>query len=399
MDISPPGPSLRYMVPCTPPKTDSIHDDMDMSPPSPLTPTSDGIPSHPSPPRRRSSRVPVPTSRVLTNDGLNPARPQHSTPLDINNPPERSSNGDKSSTKKLLDYQDADVVICSSDACEFHVPKVFLTKSSLKLDSLIHTASCPSETTKPVDTETPIPVVHLPEGSTVIYSLLSFMLPISPVLPPTLEETMELLSVAQRYDLAHVLVHIRGSVALKDPPLVNKNNALHVYSLARTYCLHREMVQAARITLKFTLTFENLQDKLDLVPSDHLHELWRYHQRVKASLMGTTGEFRDSGACAVFGGCALGSYQIPRWINDYILSMAATPSLFDFTEFQRVLAQHTSIASNGTGDQGCSFCAHLPGWSIDEFWGALTAFVHKHMEMVSITHIDYVVSQIQTFAG
>jgi hypothetical protein len=362
-----------------------IHDDVDMSPPSPLSSlaSSDGLPAHPSPPRRRSARVPVPTSRILTNDGLN--RPRHSL----------------SSTIKCLDHQDADVILRTCDLREFHIQRVFIMQSSSKLSSLIQAASCLSEATKPlaVDTETPLPIVHLPEGSTIISSLLSFTLPIPPVLPPTLEETMELLSVAQKYDMTHVLVHIRGSVALKDPPLINKTNALHVYSLARTYCLHQEMVQAAHITLRFTLTIENLQDKHDLMPPGHLYKLWRYHQRVKASLMGTIDEFRDSGVCAAFGGCVLGPYQIPIWINDYIVLMAATPSLFDFTEFQRALAWHTSVGSNGIADQGCSFCAHLPGWIIEEFWGALTAFVHKCMEMVSMTHMNYVATDLKTFTG
>jgi hypothetical protein len=265
---------------------------MDMSPPSPLSPLSDGLPAHPSPPRQCSSRVPIPTSRILTNDGLN--CPWHSL----------------SFTTRLLDYQDADVVLQSCDLHDFCVQKVFLSKSSSKFDSLIKAASCLSEATNPLaGDETPLPVVHLPEGSKIISYLLSFILPIPPVLPPTLEEILELLSVVQKYDLLHVLVHIQCSIALKEPPLINKTNSLHVYSLARTYCLNQEMVQAAHITLRSTLTIESIQDNLDLMPAaDHLHELWRYHQRVKASLMGTVGEFRLLGACAAFGGCVLGPY-------------------------------------------------------------------------------------------
>jgi len=160
------------------------------------------------------------------------------------------SNRDTSSTENHADYPDADIVLRSSDSQDFQVQKLFILKSSPILNKLIQATSDLSDNTIPVHAETLLLVVQLSEDGTILSSLLTFLLPMLPILPPTLEETIELLSVAQKYEMSHVLVHICGSVTLKDPPLINKSNALYIYSLAQKYGLRQEMVRAARVTLK-----------------------------------------------------------------------------------------------------------------------------------------------------
>jgi hypothetical protein len=310
-------------------------------------------------------------------------------------PTEKSSSmplRDKSSTKVVINYPDADIILRSSDSSDFRLQKLFITKSSSPLNGRIQAASRLSD----ANPGKSLPVVHLSETSRILHSLLTFVLPLSPTLPSTLEETMELLSVAQKYEMSHVLVHIRGSVALKDPPFINKTNAPRVYSLAQKYGLYREMVQAARITLKSTLTIENLQDRLslDLMSGDHLHELWKYHQRVQANLVKNVTEFIGSDACTALNGVGcvnISSFKIPKWIEGYIVSTASAPSMFDFTEFQSALARHASGTSSTTGGRGCSFCANLPEEKIDEYWMTLSTFVHKNMEIVSIILMDHVI--------
>jgi hypothetical protein len=157
---------------------------------------------------------------------------------------------------------------------------------------------------------------------------------------------MELLSVAQKYEMGHILAHIRGIISLKNPPLICKSNALHVYSLAQKCGLREEVIQAARLTLKFTLTIENLEGKLDVMRGDHLHELWRYHQRVQNNLVLNINGFRDSSAYKAMKSlnCAFRhSSGIPKWIDDYICLIARTPSSFDVFEFQGALARHLQL--------------------------------------------------------
>jgi len=307
--------------------------------------------------------------------------------------PEPSSSASNRSTEKLINDPDADITLRSSDDLDFRVQKLFIIKSSPILNRIIQAASDHGKVAPPGDREHP-PVVQIPERGATLYNLFTFLLPMTPVLPSTVEETMELLSVTQKYEMSHVLVHIRGSISLNDPPLINKNNALRVYSLAQKYRLRQEMVQAARITLKSTLTIESLEGKLDVMPGDHLYELWRYHQRVKDNLMADVDRFRDSDALSALRSldCLVLSSDIPKWIDDYIVSVASDPSLFDLTEFQTALARHVSNrGGNGMVKDGCSYCAYIPGQEIDEFWMALTTFVHANMEMVSIIgHVDYI---------
>jgi hypothetical protein len=231
------------------------------------------------------------------------------------------------------------------------------------------------------------------ESGAILHSLLTFIFPLPPILPTALEETMELLSVAQKYEMGHIVVHIRGSVALRDPPLICKGNALHVYSLAQEYGLRPEVVQAARLTLKSTLTIENLEGKLDVMPGDHLHELWGYHRRLQGKLASNIDGFRGSGAFTMLNGLkcvTLTSSGIPKWIDDYICFVALNPSSFNPFEFQSALARHVSAADNSVLVQRCSFCTCLPEEAIGKFWTALTAFVDANMEEVSKAHVFYV---------
>ena len=299
-----------------------------------------------------------------------------------------SERDEKRFMETTLDYSDADIILRSCDSRDFRILRLYIIKRSPVLDKLIQTSSDLSTFAVSTDNDIPLPIVHMPESGAILYSLLTFILPVPPVLPPSTEETMELLSVAQKYEMSHVMVHIRGIISLKDPPLICKSNALQVYSLAHKYGLRQEVIQAARFTLKSTLTIENLEDKLDVIPSDRLHELWRYHQRVQKNLMANINGFRGSDAYKALKFPKCVSFQsslgIPTWIDAYICSMAQSPSSFHIFEFQSALAKHLTKpeASYFSSTGQCSFCASLPRQAIDELWKALTAFVHANAEQV-----------------
>ena len=70
------------------------------------------------------------------------------------------------------------------------------------------------------------PVVQLAGSRAVISSLLTFVFPIIPVLPPTIEQILELLSVADKYEMTTALIRIRDSASRRDPPLICRENAL-----------------------------------------------------------------------------------------------------------------------------------------------------------------------------
>jgi hypothetical protein len=304
--------------------------------------------------------------------------------------PSSVSNRDEApSMEELFDFPDADIILRSSNSRDFRVLKLFITKSSPVLDKLIQHASYSAVSAPPASTIS-LPVIQMSESGAILCSLLTFVLPMPPVLPPSVEETLELLSVAQKYEMIHVLAHIRGSISLQHPPIIRRSNALQVYSLAQKYGLRQEVVQAARLTVRFTLTIENLEDKLDVMPGDHLHELWKYHRRLQGKLASNINEFRLSSADKALIGLncdVLARSKIPGWIDDYICFMASTPSSFNLFEFQFALARHVSGKGRAFGKQ-CSFCLCIPEEAIDKFWTALTAFVNANMEEVTNAHVS-----------
>ncbi|KAH9166769.1 hypothetical protein EDB89DRAFT_1891104 [Lactarius sanguifluus] len=280
-------------------------------------------------------------------------------------------------SKVLFDYPDADVVLRSSDSQTFRVLKLYLIKSSTVLGNLIQAESDTSYTSESnsESTQTRLPEVQLPESSAILTSLLTFIFPVNPDLPLTLQETMELLSVAQQYEMGSVLTHIRGTLSRQHPLFITPENAFLAYSLAQRYGLQEEATQAARVTLKFTLTIESLEDKLAVMPGAYLYELWKYHRRVQVWLK---MDLPSSGAGAALKGfcsqCAKNGS--PYWIESYIWSIIDHPSRFDSIEFQMALARHTA----GNSTTRCSSCLLISVENMRKFWTILAATVHRCME-------------------
>ena len=105
--------------------------------------------------------------------------------------------------RKLL-LPDTDVILHSSDWRDFRVLKWFVIESSPRLDKLIQATSVPPVVAVPAGTETPLPIVHMSESG-------------APFICSSVEQTMELPSVAQKYEMSYILAHIRGSIAWQVP--------------------------------------------------------------------------------------------------------------------------------------------------------------------------------------
>ena len=195
---------------------------------------------------------------------------------------------------------------------------------------------------------------------------------------------MELIAVAQKYEMNSVMTHIRGAVALQDPPFLRLETAFHIYFLAQQYGLHREAVQAARVTLGSRMTMEGLGDKLDFpgMTGIYLHELWKYHEEVRDKLKITGLGFK-------IGAKDLLCLQRTRetggflwWLDCYIDSIAKSPHLFDLTEFETAWGRHINDHARNAFSYGACICASIPSRVKRSFWEALTALVHSAMETV-----------------
>jgi hypothetical protein len=270
-----------------------------------------------------------------------------------------------------IDYPGADIILHSRDSHHLRVPKIFIIHNSPILDELVQrTLDSPG-----ANAEASLPVVQLPESGKILRHLLTFILPLLRTVPPTHEETMELLSVAQKYQMETVLVHIRGSIARQNPLPTQLEPALHIYALAQKYGLRPEALRSARTILKHSMTIEDLREKLDIIPGASLYELWKYYERVRTILALDLREFRHSGV--VMGlRC---QNRLSSWVGQYIVSMENAPNLFDPLEFNIAMTRHIVNAGNG----GCK-CGSISSQTLHKFWEALESVVNNSFEKVSV---------------
>jgi hypothetical protein len=288
----------------------------------------------------------------------------------------------------LFEFPGADVILRSRDTHNFRVPKSYIVNGSPILGDFIRNAL---DTPDDAHDEAPLPVVQLPESGAILHSLLTFIFPVPPLVPSTTEKAMELLSVAQKYQMVSVLIHIRGSIARQHPPSSERDTALHIYSLAQKYGLHQEALRTARTILKYPITIEDLEDKLDNMPGSSLYELWKYYENVRAVLRLNLTEFRSSGANGTLTGlhCVeLTPSDIPLWLDDYIESIGDTPNLFDPIEFNTALSCHLKE------HHGCA-CVSIPNRTTRNFWVALASVVDDSFKAVGVINVYKLLTRLK----
>ena len=295
-------------------------------------------------------------------------------------PSEATLSTDESISNLLFEYPGADIILRSQDTFHFRVPKTSITNSSPILGEQIRKHLDSSGAT---NAEVPLTAIPLPESGKILPCLLTFIFFVTPVIPSTHEETMELLSVAQKYQMETALIHIRGSVARQNPLPTSLEPALRIYALAQTYGLRQEALQTAQTILSYPMNIEKFDNKLDIMPGAFLYELWTYYEEFRAILASDLTEFRESGAHGTITGLGcveLSASQIPRWLDQYIDSIGNSPNLFDTAELNIVMARH--IKNNATTHK-CG-CVLIDSHTIRKFWAALASVIHGCFEEVSV---------------
>jgi hypothetical protein len=135
--------------------------------------------------------------------------------------------------------------------------------------------------------------------------------------------------------MSSVLSRIRDRVSRSYPLPTHLEPALRIYSIAQEYGLRLEALQTARTTLNYPMTIDGFDNKLDIMSGASLYELWKYHERVRATLASDLTEFRESarGTMADVRCLEHSSSQIPLWLDQYIASIGSAPNLFHSVEF------------------------------------------------------------------
>jgi hypothetical protein len=286
--------------------------------------------------------------------------------------PSATSSSDVFPENLLFDDPDADIILQSCDHHEFRLLKLHIIKVSPVLQDRLQSASN-SHAKNPTAS---LPYIRLSESGATVSCLLTFILPMVPVIPSTIEQAMILLWTAQKYQMDPILSRIRAVLASQDPPFIRPETAFQVYSFAQTYGLRQEVLQAARSTLSRPFDFEELDDVIDTVRGSHLHELWKYHCRVQTHLANDLMAFKKSGVPREKLGqtCSNGT---PYLLGNYIDSIAESPALFDITELQMALLRHTNSQPSR-----CR-CSDIPSKALHAFWMVLTGVVRGCMTKVS----------------
>ncbi|KAH8995918.1 hypothetical protein EDB92DRAFT_2112692 [Lactarius akahatsu] len=274
-----------------------------------------------------------------------------------------SSSGDVVALQNLLDSLGTDAILRSGDSREVRVPKLYIAKFSPVLGALFHDAS---NSTVHVNPDALLPTVQLSESGVTLIRLISFIFPLSPTLPPTsaIEETMELLSAAQKYEMSSVLAHIRLCLAQQDPPFIRKDNAFRAYSLAQKYGLRQEAVKSAELTLELSLTLRDLEGRLDIMPGAYLHELWTFHEIFRRSARSDVRDFEVSSASSMPKGLkctSRGLFGIPSWLYCYITSCICAFFPHDFVEYQKAWVRHVK-------ETRCPNCGEISPEVIRTIW-------------------------------
>ena len=298
--------------------------------------------------------------------------------------PHEAASTDEPLSILLFDHPGADIILCSRDSFHLRVPRIYIVNSSPILGELLRKTDFPDD----ANPEASLPVVKLSESGEILRCLITFVFPVTPVFPSTPDEIMELLSVAQKYQMGAALTHIRGSIVRQNSLPTHLEPALRIYALAQRYGLRQEALQMAQaILLKQPMSIEDLDDKLDIMLGASLYELWKYYEKVREILASDLTEFRKSCARGTLTGLRckkLDSPQIPRWLDRYIESIGKSPILFDYGGLNVAMACHTKMNAK---EPGCE-CAYVSKQTIGNFWEALTSVVHGGFKKVSLVDIS-----------
>ena len=168
---------------------------------------------------------------------------------------------------------DASIIVRSSDQVNFRVHKSVLAISSPFFKDLLTLPQPPDE--ELIDG---LPVVTLSEGADLLNSLISFLYPMSPVIPSSFEKVFALLAACQKYDMESVQSNIRAEIKLGRFPAPVEAEAFSACAIAGSLGLVPEMENAARLTLRYPMTFESLGEQLRSFKGRALCDLIRYRK-------------------------------------------------------------------------------------------------------------------------
>ncbi len=178
-----------------------------------------------------------------------------------------------------FDDDDADIILRSSDQIEFLVYKAILSKASPVFKTMF---SLPQPATDIAQDSRPI--VDLAENSGVLATVLSAIYPHPLVMADSLslDDLIAILETARKYDMATA-----SRVLLMDPTCTEslRNSPFDVFCAAYSRELREAAQMAAKASLKYRLTLNDIGDKLQYMNGSAVHRLWKFHRACSAAAL------------------------------------------------------------------------------------------------------------------
>jgi hypothetical protein len=169
-----------------------------------------------------------------------------------------------------------------------------------------------------------LPIVHLSKDAEVMDSLISMLYPIPSKIPYISKKILALLTTATKYDMDVVQSFIHAEVShrsLLSPPHAG---SFCVYAVAYSQGLVPEMVAMAHHTLGSPLTFESLDDALQLFKGQALCDLADFCLHNMDSFSSNLKLFSSylKGPSKIWVGCPMAHWQVgksahclPTWLD------------------------------------------------------------------------------------
>ncbi|EIM87824.1 uncharacterized protein STEHIDRAFT_155192 [Stereum hirsutum FP-91666 SS1] len=255
-----------------------------------------------------------------------------------------------------FDDNNADLVLRSSDSVDFPVHQAFLIKSSSFFKTILSLpqpfVSAPNGTARPsTHHRGSLPVIPVVEKGSVIHVLLSYLLPITPVLPDSLDDAMDFVNAAYKYEMEVVVVRARNILRR----FLTVDTSLRIYAFAHRLELRDEMLAAARQSLRLPLPSDHPEHDDTRFPcGSALLDLWNYRKTYIKSLE----ERLDS--CIVADPTLLPPGELGEWI-DAKRCQSDQQCDNNATTWRTLLKTGaTQIVADVTHDPGCMLTWRLP---------------------------------------
>ena len=177
-----------------------------------------------------------------------------------------------------FDYDDADVILRSSDQVDFRVHRIILSTFSPFFKTMF---SLPQPDAASISRKQN-PVVDLPENSRTIAALLTPIYQADSVAtePTSLDDLIIALAAAKKYDMAvvsrHLITKFARSKAVQDDPMV-------AFCVAYSHELGEAARVAAKASLKHRMNLDNIVDQLQFLNVAAFPQLYKYHRACSAA--------------------------------------------------------------------------------------------------------------------